>query len=60
MNIQNLRLLSTFSIKKLAEASGIPIGRLRTKIHRGTELRVDESEKLEKVLKEQFKIEVLR
>ena len=60
MNIQNLKLLSAFSIKKLCEAAEIPTGRLRTKIHRNTELKVDESEKLEKVLREQFKIEVMR
>lgn len=56
VKIKNVQALTRLTIGKLAKAAKINESTLNSKIYNNRELKVDESERLEKVLKEQFGI----
>ena len=59
LNIERLKVLSGLSIHNLAKLSGMSYHTLGTKIRFGRELKVNESQLLEKVLRDYYNIKII-
>lgn len=57
LNIKKLQRLSKFSIAAIVKDAGVPLHNIRAKIQFGRELKVDESQKLERAI-EKFGIKL--
>lgn len=57
LNIKQLQRLSKFSISAIVKDAGVPLANIRAKIAFGRELKVDESQLLERAI-EKFGIKI--
>lgn len=59
ITIKQLKKLSEFSLRKLAKVSGMNYSTLSYKLREESELKVNESQLLEKVLRDEFNIKLI-